>query len=58
MLERVQHKITKLPVTLKDLPYQERMIALNISSLKERRERGDLIETFKIITSYYDVDGD
>ena len=57
MLERVQRKITKLPVTLKDLPYQERMIALNISSLKERRERGDLIETFKIITSYYDVDG-
>ena len=32
------------------MSYLERLRALNLSTLEERRERGDLIETYKILT--------
>ena len=36
--------------------YEERLAILNIRTLEERRLRGDLIETYKILTGKSDVD--
>jgi len=49
MLEKIQHHATKLIPQLANLPYEERIQNLNMYSLYCRRERGDLIETFKIL---------
>ena len=39
------------------LPYSERLEAMNLTSLCERCIRGDLIETFKIVSgvAYYGI---
>ena len=34
---------------MRDLPYEERLCRLGITTLKERRERGDMIQVFKIL---------
>jgi len=49
-------KITKLIPNLANLPYQECIQNLNIHSLYCRQERGDLIETFKILKQYLLID--
>ena len=43
MLERVQERASKIPLELRDLSYEERLKVWGISSLRERRVRGDLI---------------
>ena len=55
ILEKVQRQVTKIPPELKDLPYEERCSRLKLTSLRERRQRGDLIITFKILSGYYSV---
>ena len=35
--------------------YKERLAQLKLPTLKYRRYRGDMIETFKILNGYYDV---
>lgn len=58
--------VTKIPQELKNLPYEDRLKrlnlttlkiksnhALNLTTLREQRIRGDLIETFKITSGYY-----
>lgn len=54
-LERVQRRATKLIPEYKNLPYEERLIRLNLP-LENRRVRGDLIETFKIIKGLEQMD--
>jgi hypothetical protein len=49
-LEKVQRRATKLIPSLKNLPYEERLRNLGMYSLVCRRQRGDLIETFKLLT--------
>ena len=41
---------------LRKLPYEERLERMNLYPLEQRRLRGDLIETFKILTGKEDVD--
>ena len=53
LIERVQRRITRLPHGLKDIPYEDRLKTLNITTLRDRRIRGDLIETFKILNGHY-----
>ena len=50
LLERVQRRATKIVPELKDLPYEERLKRLGLTTLEERRIRGDMIETYKIMT--------
>ena len=50
LLENVQRRATKLVVGLKNKSYEERLGILNIPTLEERRFRGDLIETYKILS--------
>ena len=48
-IEKVQRRATKLLKDIRNLPYSERLEALDIPSLKYRRVRADLIQTHKII---------
>lgn len=50
-VERVQRRFTKFLPSLSDLPYIERLNALNLKSLEERRLNFDLILLFKIINN-------
>lgn len=54
-LEKVQRRATKLVPTLKHLLYRDRLQRLLMTTLAFRRLRGDMIETFKIITGKYDT---
>ena len=45
---------TKLVISLKHLPYLERLRQLNLPTLKYHQLRGDMIEVFKITHNYYD----
>ena len=54
MLEAVQRRFTRLIDNIGTLPYSERLDKLGITTLAERRLRGDLIETFKIVNNIVD----
>ena len=49
-LEKVQRRATRLVSGYKRLPYDERLRRLGLTTLTQRRLRGDLIEAYKIIT--------
>ena len=54
-IERVQRHATKLVPELRDLSYEDRLDKLNLPTLKERRERGDMITTFKFLKGFDNV---
>ena len=49
-LEAVQRCFTRMINEIGTLPYSERLSALNLTTLAKRRIRGDLIETFKVLS--------
>ena len=53
-LEKVQRRASKLVPTLRELSYPDRLRKLQLPTLAYRRLRGDMIETFKIVTGRYD----
>jgi len=48
LLERVQHRFTRVILGLKQLPYHKRLKALELWSLEEQRKWADLLEVFRI----------
>ncbi|CAF1070768.1 unnamed protein product [Brachionus calyciflorus] len=55
ILERVQRRETKLVSSIRDFSYVDRLKALNLSSLEDRRLRGDLIQMFKIANRFENI---
>ena len=55
-LERVQARATKLIPSIRHKRYEERLAALDLFSLETRRLRGQLIEVFKILRGFDNVD--
>ena len=56
LLENVQRRATKIVPNLRDRPYEERLQQLGLYSLKDRRDRGDMISVFKIMNNLIDID--
>ena len=55
VLEKVQRRVTRLPKTLRKASYEERLDRMGLTTLEKRRERGDLIELFKISRGADDI---
>ena len=48
-LAQVQHRANKMITSLRKLPYEQRLKECKLTTLEERRKRGDLLETHKIM---------
>ena len=55
-VENVQRRATKMIPGLRDLEYEQRLFKLRLPTLAYRRLRGDMIETYKILSGKYDTD--
>ena len=49
ILERVQRRATRIPISHKGLDYESRLRLWGLTTLEKRRERGDLIQMYKIV---------
>ena len=56
LLEKVQQRATKLVTSIKDEPYETRRHILKLPTLKDRRLRGDLIQVYKIVHGFDNLD--
>jgi len=54
----VQHRATKYIRRMKNKSCEERLQQLGLTTLKTRRIRGDMIETFTLLTGKEGVDRD
>ena len=52
LIERVQHRATKMIPELKGMNYEQRLLNVKLTTLETRRLRGDLIEAFKIMKGF------
>ena len=55
-IENVQRRATKLIPELQDLSYEERLTALDLYKLSERRQRGDMIFLYKVFHGLVDLE--
>ena len=49
LIEKIQHRFTKMIIEVKHLSYADRLKKLGLWSLEERRNRSDLIEVYKML---------
>jgi len=56
LIERVQRRATRMILPLRHLPYEQRLAILRLTTLETRRLRGDLIEVFKMVKGFVDID--
>ena len=56
LLKKVQRRATRLIYSLHDLPYYDRLKRLKLTTLVTRMARVDLIQDFKIIKGFEEVD--
>ena len=57
-IERVQRRATKIVQEVREFEYERRLKLLNLPTLKYRRFRGDVIQTFKIVNKIDDLNID
>ena len=57
-LERIQRRLVRALSDVQGDSYEEKLRQAGLTTLKERRERGDLIETYKVLNGIYGVDRD
>ena len=55
-IERIQRAATRWVPEFRDLSYEERLQALNLTTLEARRKRGALITLYKCTTGIIDID--
>ncbi|CAF0732558.1 unnamed protein product [Brachionus calyciflorus] len=55
-LEKVQRRATRLTPQLRGLSSPDRLSKMGLSNLQTRRQRGDLIQMFKIVNNFEKVD--
>jgi len=55
ILEKTQRKITKWCPGISHYSYENRLQCLKLPTLNARYDRGDLIETFKILKQHYNI---
>ena len=55
-LEKVQRRAVNMVAGLKGKTYEDKLKEVGLTSLEERRNRGDMIQTFKIIHGLDNVD--
>ena len=48
-LEKIQRRASKIPLKMKNLAYEDRLKVWGITTLEERRTRGDLIQMYKTV---------
>ena len=56
MLEKVQHRATRMVPGLAKQHYEDKLKLMNLPSLTYRRLRGDVIKVFKYMHGFYNVD--
>jgi len=57
-IEKIQRRATKLVHGFDKMPYKQILKALRLYSVQRRRLRGDLIETYNILTSKEKIKSD
>ena len=57
-IEKVQRRMTRLVPEFIGLDYEERCKQLDITPLEKRRQRGDLIETYKILSGMENINSE
>ena len=55
-IERVQRRATRIPTGFEKFEYEDRLKKLSMTTLKDRRIRGDLIEMYKVMSSRESID--
>jgi len=55
LIEGVQRRATKLVHGIYNWKYDDRLKFLGLTRLDKRRIRSDLVETFKILNGYYNI---
>ena len=56
LLERVQRRATKMIPSMRNMTYENRLQMLRLPTLESRRLRGEMIEVFKILKGFDNVD--
>ncbi|XP_050692945.1 uncharacterized protein LOC126983856 [Eriocheir sinensis] len=57
-LERIQRMATKMVPELEGLTYEERLKEMDLPTLEQRRERGDLIQIYRLLSKMEEVDNE
>ena len=57
-IERVQRRATKMIYECRNLSYKDRLEHTGLTTLEERRDRGDMIEVFKLAKDITKIDKD
>ena len=55
-IERVQRRATRIPTGFDKLEYEDRLKRLSLTTLQDRRMRGNLIETYKVMSGKESID--